>query len=61
MALYQFWSEENYAASFMTPSPENVREFREWLSNMENQTRAHKDYEMEFLDEYHKQNKAISF
>jgi hypothetical protein len=49
--LYSAWSEDRYAAGFMSPSPDTVDQFITWLNGPGVPRRAW-DYEIEMLDEY---------
>jgi len=58
LVLYSNWSEEYYCASFLQPSPEAVKEFRNWLKNLHEQdwtSNPLQNYEQEMLKEFHKQ------
>ena len=55
--LYGLWSEHNWAASFMTPDPEIVREFRGWLDGKpEWDAVTAPDYEKKMIAEFHRQS-----
>ena len=45
--LYREWSEECYAASFMSPEP-GLKQFVKWLK----QERPFEDYELELVRQY---------
>jgi hypothetical protein len=47
--LYELWSEEFWAAGFMSPSPDVVQRFYEWLSNWGGDEKPQEDYELEML------------
>ena len=53
--LYRLWSEENWAASFMSPSEDIVKRFREWLFLRRANEVHWEPYENEMLVEYHRQ------
>ncbi len=53
--MYRLWSEENWAASFMSPSKEMVERFRKWLFQRINEHHPRDSYEDEMLVEYHRQ------
>jgi hypothetical protein len=57
--LYRQWSEDFYAAGFLIPCEETVREFREWLRLKPSREaeRALEPYEAEMLAEYHRQER----
>ena len=61
LALYSQWSEEYYCAGFLHPSPEVVKAFREWLNNPRklDLKPIQYDYEIEMLEEFHKQEENI--
>jgi len=48
LQLYSEWSEDAYAAGFISPSEETVRRFREWLKG----PRAREDLEDKPLEDY---------
>lgn len=55
--LYRLWSEEYYAASFISPSSDTVKIFRQWVKNLENTGLNYtlQDYEQSMIMEYYKQ------
>ncbi len=54
--LYEEWSEENYAAGFMSSTPTLVQHFRDWLAARPADTgRSLRLYEAEVLAEYRRQ------
>ena len=55
--FYSQWSEDYYCAGFLMPSPEDVREFRKWLTDPKilYLRPIQYDYEREMLEEFHKQ------
>ena len=56
LSLYSQWSEEYYCAGFLTPSPETVKEFCNWLKSRQLESRSVQSvYEKEMLEEFHKQ------
>ena len=57
LRLYRQWSEEFYAAGFLSPTEETVREFREWLRQgpTTEEERELSLYEVTMLEEYHRQ------
>ena len=55
LALYRAWSEDFYAASFLTPSPGTVASFRGWLKAQDREHKPLDEYEKRFLWQYHSQ------
>ncbi len=58
IARYMEWSEQVYCAGFMHPTPDIVAQFRRWVSlGMDNGWRREtvKDYEVDMLAEYRRQ------
>ena len=55
--LYRAWSEEIYAASFMTPDASCVQQFRQWLE-LGWHSGEREDYETKMLEEYRIQEAA---
>ena len=58
LQLYSLWSEECYCAGFLSPDEHSVKEFREWLygySRDKHTTRKLENYELEFLEEFRRQ------
>ena len=58
LELYRTWSEENYAAQFISPDPYTVKEFRMWLRELgtrEEPRWPRQDYETKMLDEFWRQ------
>ncbi len=55
LGLYEEWSEDQYCAGFINPSPKLVREFRAWLHGGDTSPIDLKAYEEQFLTEYHRQ------
>ncbi len=53
LLLYREWSEETYAASFMSPSKDTVSAFTQWLENRKQF--GLEQYELDMLAEYNKQ------
>lgn len=54
--LYRLWSEEFFAASFISPSSETVKIFRKWVKHLEEDSKTHlEDYEKNMIMEYYKQ------
>lgn len=51
--LYRWWSEEFYAAGFISPSEETVRSFRKWLRNSPKEKLE--DYEREMIEIFNRQ------
>ena len=49
LALYREWSEEYYAASFLTCSPQHAQMFVDWLSRREQEPTERAWYETEML------------
>lgn len=61
LMLYEYWSEETWRASFHSPSPAIVADFREWLAAQPPQTRPlYEDYETEMLREFRRQETEAS-
>ena len=63
LKLYSIWSEEHYAASFMSPTKETVKRFKAWLddplSGYFGEIREPKyDYEFEMLKVYKELNEV---
>ena len=56
LEAYRGWSEDFYAAGFLSPSPETVREFIEFRKQ-EKLLYSLESYEQEFLTEYFIQKK----
>lgn len=59
IALYSFWSEEFYAAGWMSPDPGTVKQFREWLVEQAVMT-ATEGSRRRMLAEYRKQEATAS-
>lgn len=54
--LYRMWSESNWAAGFMSPYPDVVVKFREWLRDAPGWSiETAEPYELEMLAEFHRQ------
>lgn len=64
LGLYSRWSEEYWAAGFMSPDPHTVRDFRIWLHNPKRDQwlrgvgRDLHDYEVQMLEEFKRQEEA---
>ncbi len=57
--LYGLWSEETYCAGFTSPSPDAVRQFREWLVREPKWDSASADaYEVKMIAEFRQQEMA---
>ena len=55
--LYGLWSEHHWAAGFMKPDPDVVREFRGWLADRpEWNADTAPDYEVRMITEFHRQD-----
>ena len=59
LEAYRSWSEDFYAAGFLSPSLETVREFIEFRKR-EKLPYLLESYEQEFLKEYFKQKKEMT-
>ena len=54
--LYERWSGEFYAAQFIDPSQDNVKDFMAWIKGESyHSVQEHTDYEQAMLDEYERQ------
>ena len=58
LLMYERWSEQFYAASFMDPSEHTVQQFRKWLAIYE-ELGPSEDYEHAMLAEYRRQGQAL--
>ena|SRR3990167_162817 len=56
LAAYCKWSEDFFAATFMTPTPYFVQQFRQWFHKQPFHPPApSENYEIEMIREFHKQ------
>ena len=58
--LYREWSELTWASGFYRSSPAVVGHFRRWLTQQVSQLHKFKDYELEMLAEFRKQESEDS-
>ncbi len=63
IALYGLWNEDHWAASFMNPGPDIVKQFREWLKGLnealdQSDVAKLEDYEWELLHEMARQEQT---
>ncbi len=54
LCLWAEWSEDNYAAGFMSPTEELIRRFLAWVP-----TRKREDYEDEWLAMYRRVRDSV--
>ena len=54
LTLYRLWSEEYFSASFMSPSPDIIKMFRNWVKALDGTYSGKnlEDYEKSMIMEY---------